>query len=636
VNQKWYLDLLYGGNGYPSWERSAGGPPAIFWFEATDEAWKGIDDGWGLWDESRTARYALCGTPAGPACNADVYAGAGYYSPPPFETITFDDPDVTYTLTGFNGAEDSQVVTDPAGGANQVARVVRAADAATFAGTIVATVGDTVGILPFDADNTRMTVRVYSPDAGIQVRLKVETSGNSSQSVETEATTTVANGWETLTFDFANPATASALNPSFTYDKVIIFFNFGVPGSVAGAKTYYFDDVTFVGGGGLPVLPFSDISFDSSGVVYTLTGFGGAEDSTLVPDPTDATNTVAKVVKAATAELWAGTTVSTGPASSVGVIPFSTTSTRMTVRVYSPRAGVVVRLKVEDAAEGTRSVETDAVTTVENGWETLSFDFANEAAGTAPLNLSYTYNKISIFFDFGRSGADGGGGTFYFDDVLFVTGGSGTPLVFASGYATNNLTVEGGAWGFYSDNFTDYTNTYAGGEFVDGANRVPAEDSYVFLVVATSAPTTAGYMGIFTTAGSSAGITLSGQSTLKIELRMTPEWFQQASNKALTVRLVGAEVYSDGANGTCQTWLDTPLTPTSADLATYTIDLAGMILARSCNDGGFSSGVTTVAEALAQPIGELHVQAVYPQVNTTVLAGAEYPTGFTRGAAWFE
>jgi hypothetical protein len=32
----------------------------------------------------------------------------------------------------------------------------------------------------------------------------------------------------------------------------------------------------------------------------------------------------------------------------------------------------------------------------------------------------------------------------------------------------------------------------------------------------------------------------------------------------------------------------------------------------------------------------LHVQAVFPQVNTTVPAGPEYPTGFTRGAAGFE
>ena len=79
-NAKWYFDLLYGNpDTYPAWQGSAGGPPTIFYFEAFDEPWKGIDDGWGLWDITRQARYALCGLPAGPACNSDVYAGAGYY-----------------------------------------------------------------------------------------------------------------------------------------------------------------------------------------------------------------------------------------------------------------------------------------------------------------------------------------------------------------------------------------------------------------------------------------------------------------------------------------------------------------------------------------------------------------------------
>ncbi len=50
-----------------------------------------------------------------------------------------------------------------------------------------------------------MTVRVWSPDAGIQVRLKVEDAADNTKSVETEATTTVANDWD-MTFDFANPA----------------------------------------------------------------------------------------------------------------------------------------------------------------------------------------------------------------------------------------------------------------------------------------------------------------------------------------------------------------------------------------------------------------------------------------------
>ena len=204
---------------------------------------------------------ALCPVrPAGgPGLQADVYEGAGYFNPPPFSTVTFDSPSINYSLVGFAGAEDSQVVADPVGGANKVARVNRSATADdSLPEPSSARAGLTVGTIPFDASNTRMTVRVYSPAAGIRVRLKVEDSANAARSVETEAVTTTANAWETLTFDFANPAAGSpALNPATTYNRLIIFFNFGATGATAGAQTYYFDDLTFIGGGGLPIGPFA-------------------------------------------------------------------------------------------------------------------------------------------------------------------------------------------------------------------------------------------------------------------------------------------------------------------------------------------------------------------------------------------
>ena len=75
VNAKWYKDLM------ASWERSPGGPVTVVDFVALDEAWKLTDDGWGFWDALRQPNYALCGTPAGAACNVPAYEGAGYYFP---------------------------------------------------------------------------------------------------------------------------------------------------------------------------------------------------------------------------------------------------------------------------------------------------------------------------------------------------------------------------------------------------------------------------------------------------------------------------------------------------------------------------------------------------------------------------
>jgi hypothetical protein len=92
----------------------------------------------------------------------------------------------------------------------------------------------------------------------------------------------------------------------------------------------------------------------------------------------------------------------------------------MTLRVYAPVAGKPVRVKLENAADTTKSVETEATPTVAGAWQTLTFNFASEATGTAALNLATTYNKVSVFPNFGTSGANGGGGTWYFDDLTFV------------------------------------------------------------------------------------------------------------------------------------------------------------------------------------------------------------------------
>jgi len=172
------------------------------------------------------------------------------------------------------------------------------------------------------------------------------------------------------------------------------------------------------------------VNFDAADVGYGVVGFGGAEDSSIVADPTDAANMVARVVRAAGAETYAGTTVTTTSAANVQLgfatkIPFTANDTQMSVRVWSPDAGIPVRLKVEDFADSTRSVETEATVTTAAGWQTLTFNFANQAANTAALNLAYNYNKATIFFDFGRAKTSAVQKTYYFDDLAFVAGGTG-------------------------------------------------------------------------------------------------------------------------------------------------------------------------------------------------------------------
>ena len=156
--------------------------------------------------------------------------------------------------------------------------------------------------------------------------------------------------------------------------------------------------------------------------IYTLEDFGN-NVSTLIADPTDATNTVVSVIKGN--ETWAGTTITSGTV----IYPLTTTNTVMTVRVWSPEAGITVRLKLEESADATHTVETDAVTTKAQEWETLTFDFSNEATNdgnpTNPLNTDYVFDKLSIFFNFGSVGSSE---TYYFDDVTFVGAATTDPV----------------------------------------------------------------------------------------------------------------------------------------------------------------------------------------------------------------
>nr|WP_307836507.1 MULTISPECIES: Ig-like domain-containing protein [unclassified Cryobacterium] len=364
--------------------------------------------------------------------------------PAPSWAITFDDPAKTYTLTDF-GNRGGAVVADPAGGTNRVATVSKAVTASATAGSTVSTGADlSVDTIPFTTTQSRMAMRVYSPAAGVRVRIKAENAANPGQNVETDAFTTTSGSWETLTFDFGDTSThyipdgpttydltkpTQNLNLTSTYNKVSVFFDYFVGAGgyapMPSDRTYFFDDLIFLSevAPPPPPAPGQIITFDET-TPPVLTGFGGAADSTIAPDPADAANSVAKVVKMVGAEVWAGTTVSTLANQAISKIGFTTTQKSVTARVWSPDAGIQVRMKVENATNGGQSVETEATTTVAGGWETLRFNFANPAAGTAALDLAVTYNKVSIFFDFGTAGA---GKTYYVDDLDFTFTGQQPP-----------------------------------------------------------------------------------------------------------------------------------------------------------------------------------------------------------------
>lgn len=176
--------------------------------------------------------------------------------------ISWDDTaNVNYTTVPFGG-NSSALALDPTNSTNNVLQVDKPLGSAAWAGVTLSTTAGLASVIPFDTGSTIIRVKVYSPDSGIVVKLKAEVAGTPTQSVETDELTTVANAWETLTFDFSNESSGTAaINYSYNFDMLSIFYNFGVEGNTAGAKTYYCDSVYFDAGATSPVPDTSYVTF---------------------------------------------------------------------------------------------------------------------------------------------------------------------------------------------------------------------------------------------------------------------------------------------------------------------------------------------------------------------------------------
>jgi hypothetical protein len=308
--------------------------------------------------------------------------------------VTFESGN--YAFVDFDGGNTTVVSNPDATGLNTSANVAQHVrdGGQVWAGTYM----HLDAALDFSVNNT-FTMHVYSPEAGIPVLFKLE-SEDAGQYVELSQSTTVANAWEQLTFNFG-------AQTSDLYTKIILIFNLGVLGNGGTNSTYYFDDIEFIVGALDQIdLP---ITFEDQNTDYTVTDFGG-NSTVLGEDPSSSMNTVAITTKNTGAETWAGTTMGTN-AGLANPIPFTETDTRIHVNIYAPASGITVMLKAEDKTNGTLFAEANAVTTTSNAWETLEFDFAGM------IDLQNTYDKLSIFFDFGNSGD---GAIYYWDDVTFV------------------------------------------------------------------------------------------------------------------------------------------------------------------------------------------------------------------------
>ena len=242
--------------------------------------------------------------------------------------------------------------------------------------------------------NTHISMSVYTPISGLTVKFKLE-GGNGAQT-ERDAYSTQSNDWETLTWSFAG-------EPSNTYNKLVLMFDFGNVGDGGANSTFYFDNInSFDPSGGLNQIDLP-VTFEDPEVYYTVIDFEGNGPSTIVEE---GGNHYVQVIKNNESGTSAGVTIGTEEGFATN-IPITSSDTKMYAHVFvegTTQTSIPVRFKIENSNDPTQSVETEAFTSVAGEWEVLEFDFSNEASGTAALNTSYPFNMASIFFNFGTTG----------------------------------------------------------------------------------------------------------------------------------------------------------------------------------------------------------------------------------------
>lgn len=350
--------------------------------------------------------------------------------------LTFQSSTINYNWVNFDGGNTSVINNPNSAGINtstKVARMVKGAGQ-PWGGSLL-TLGGNIDF----SSNKIFRVKVYSPRAGAKMLLKVENSANPNINFEKEATTTVANDWEYLYFDY------STINTSQAYNRIVVIWELGTPGEGSSNFTFLMDDFELVNS--LPAPPLSlPLTFESAAANYNWFGFDGG-DVTIQNNPNaggiNNSAKVAKMVKNA-GQPWGGSFLTLSSA-----INFSANKI-FRMKVFSPRAGAKVLLKVENSSNPGINFEKETVVSMANNWEDLVFDFS-------AINTANTYDRIVLIFDLGTPGDGSSNFTFYFDDIRLTNSAPvSIPLNFEYPVNYNWFDFDGG-------NMTVINNPQSGG-----------------------------------------------------------------------------------------------------------------------------------------------------------------------------
>ena len=366
-------------------------------------------------------------------------------------------------------------------------------------------------------------------------------------------------------------------------------------------------------------------------------------------------------------------------------VPFTATRKTLSARVYSPTAGIPMKIKLE-AVGGGDTGEVAANETVVVGWQTLTWTFTN-------ADITKTYNTIVLLPNIGTVDA-APGKTYYFDDIKLLAAASGSgsttavemgaggaqTLTIATGdvktgdggntmfvanegiFAVNyegsaestapyNLAawpsaktaaftgltgVSGGTIGYYQDdvNLSNSSQKVDEGGWVAGTavapNGVPNFFRYFVLKAAVSA---SAYMGLYVNAPNNGTVSTSNFTKIKFKVWGPAPMFERVNfNPVLEMTLAGPKVAgcTTGSGGTEITQTFTANLKNGAGGA-YTLLFAGFTVKGLCGTDTNTNAVANVRASLARVV----INVPGTSFNFTNLDGGNYATGVNLGPIGF-
>jgi len=328
--------------------------------------------------------------------------------------ITFDDDNVDYSVTVFEGATFNIVDNPDVSGTN---------DKASKVGEIINSGAEFEGFffdLGTDIDLTTNKTITMNFWADVVVDVLVKLEEGTGDAIEVSASHG-GTGWEALSFDFTS---------SESYSRLTIFVN--GPGTTAG--TYYIDDIEQTdgntGGGGecsaetVQSLSAADFNLTfQTDPTASIDSFDAGLTWVSNPDSDNDVNSSCQVgqIDRDGSALFANNQIDLD-----AKLDFSANA-GFTMKVWSPVAGTNVLVKLEDQANAGTFTEIGATTNTASAWEELTFPFASSENGK--------YDKIILFFELNTNTTE----TYYIDDfALYAREGSG------GGTGEGNLITNGG------------------------------------------------------------------------------------------------------------------------------------------------------------------------------------------------